>query len=98
MKEGKAELGVLICGTGVGISLAANKVAGIRAVVCSEPYTAALSRTHNDAKIVAFGSRVVGEAVAEQIVDTFLDAQYEGGRHQRRVEMLSEIEKGAVVG
>lgn len=94
VKSGRADLGILICGTGVGISLAANKVDGIRAVVCSEPYTAALSRRHNDTNILAFGARVVGEAVAEQIVDAFLDAEFEGGRHQKRVDMLSEIEKG----
>ena len=94
VKSGRAETGILICGTGVGISLAANKVNGIRAVVCSEPYSAALSRQHNDANIVAFGARVIGQAVAEQIVDAFLNATFEGGRHQRRVDMLSAIEEG----
>lgn len=94
VKNGQAETGILICGTGVGISLAANKVNGIRAVVCSEPYSAALSRQHNDANIVAFGARVIGQAVAEQIVDAFLNATFEGGRHQRRVDMLSAIEEG----
>jgi len=98
VKEGKAESGVLICGTGVGISLAANKVHGIRAVVCSEPYSAALSRQHNAANIVAFGARVVGQAVAEQIVDAFLAAEFEGGRHQRRVDMLASIEEGRSIG
>lgn len=93
----EADFGILICGTGVGISLAANKVDGIRAVVCSEPYSAALSRSHNDTNVLAFGARVVGEAVAEQIVDAFLGAQFEGGRHQKRVDMLSEIEKGVII-
>lgn len=97
VKGGNVDLGILICGTGVGISLAANKVKGIRAVVCSEPYTAALSRTHNNTNVLAFGARVVGEAVAEQIVDAFLNAQYEGGRHQKRVDMLTEIEEGVVL-
>lgn len=97
VKNGEADLGILICGTGVGISLAANKVDGIRAVVCSEPYTAALSRSHNNTNVLAFGARVVGEAVAEQIVDAFLEAKFEGGRHQVRVDMLNEIEKGVIV-
>lgn len=91
--SGECELGILICGTGIGISLAANKVKGIRAAVCSESYSARLTRQHNNANIIAFGARVVGEAVAEEIVDEFLNAKYEGGRHQRRVDMISEIEK-----
>ena len=90
---GEADLGVLICGTGVGISLAANKVHGIRAVVCSEPYSAALARRHNNANIVAFGARVVGAELAKMIVDSFLDAKFEGGRHQRRVDMIMAIEE-----
>ena len=94
IKDGQCDLGVLICGTGVGISIAANKVKGIRAVVCSEPYTAKLSRQHNDSKIVAFGARVIGIATAEMIVDEFLSAEYEGGRHANRVEMLEKIEDG----
>lgn len=95
--DGRAEKGILICGTGVGISLAANKVKGIRAVVCSESYSAALSRAHNNTNIVAFGARVIGEAVAMQIVDAFLTTEYEGGRHQTRVEMLEAIENGEIV-
>lgn len=90
--SGEVDGGVLICGTGVGISLAANKVPGVRACVCSEPYTAALSRCHNDANIIAFGARVVGDEMAKLIVDSWLDASYEGGRHARRVAMLGEIE------
>lgn len=90
---GECRFGVLICGTGVGISLAANKVRGIRAAVCSEPYTAMLSRRHNDANIVDFGARVVGPAIAEMIVDCFIGEKYEGGRHQRRIDMLSAIEE-----
>ena len=90
--SGECDFGVLICGTGVGISLAANKVKGIRAVVCSEPYSAKLSRQHNNTNIVAFGSRVIGTATAEMIVDEFLAAEFEGGRHQKRVEMISAIE------
>ena len=90
---GECDRGVLICGTGIGISLAANKVKGIRAAVCSEPYSARLTRQHNDANIIAFGARVVGQSVAEMIVDEFLDGVYEGGRHQARIDMISEIEK-----
>lgn len=91
--SGEVDGGVLICGTGVGISLAANKVAGVRACVCSEPYTAALSKRHNDANIIAFGARVVGDEMAKLIVDSWLDASYEGGRHARRVGLITEIEK-----
>ncbi len=84
--------GVLICGTGVGISLAANKVHGIRACVCSEPYTAKLSKQHNNSNIIAFGARVIGIETAKMIVDEWLAAEYEGGRHQTRVDMIAEIE------
>ncbi len=89
--SGECDLGVLICGTGVGISLAANGVRGVRAVVCSEPYSARLSREHNNTNIVAFGARVVGQELAKMIVDEWLAAEYEGGRHQRRIDMISEI-------
>ena len=91
----EADLGIVICGTGVGISLAANKVKGIRACVCSEPYTAKLSRMHNDSNVLAFGARVVGSEMAKMITEEWLNAQYEGGRHQRRVDMLMEIERHA---
>jgi ribose 5-phosphate isomerase B len=90
---GEVDGGVLICGTGVGISLAANKVPGVRACVCSEPYTAALSKRHNNANIIAFGARVVGDEMAKLIVDSWLDAAYEGGRHQRRVDLITSIEQ-----
>ena len=89
---GEADLGIAICGTGVGISLAANKVKGVRACVCSEPYTAKLSRMHNNSNVLAFGARVVGDELAKMIVKEWLDAEFEGGRHQRRVDMLMEIE------
>ena len=92
--NGQCERGILICGTGVGISISANKVNGIRAVVCSEPYSAKLARQHNNANIVAFGARVIGFATAEMIVDEFLSAEYEGGRHQKRIDMIAQIEKG----
>ena len=90
--SGEAEAGVLICGTGVGISIAANKVKGVRACVCSEPYTAKLSKMHNNSNIIAFGARVVGSEMAKMIVDTWMETEYEGGRHQRRVDMLDAIE------
>lgn len=90
---GDVDLGVLICGTGVGISLAANKVHGVRACVCSDPYTAKLSREHNDTNIIAFGARVVGSELAKMIVDEWLAASFEGGRHAKRIAMLAEIEE-----
>lgn len=90
---GECRLGVLICGTGIGISLAANKVPGIRAAVCSEPYSAKMSRLHNDANIIAFGARVVGSELAKMIVDEFLNAEFQGGRHQTRVDMINDIER-----
>lgn len=87
------DLGVLICGTGVGISISANKVHGIRAVVCSEPYSAKLSRQHNNTNILAFGSRVIGSELAKMIVKEWLDAEFEGERHGKRIEMIAEIEE-----
>ena len=92
--SGECELGILICGTGIGISLAANKVKGIRAAVCSEAYSAELTRRHNNSNIIAFGARVVGSATAETIVDAFLEAEFEGERHAARVDMISAIEEG----
>lgn len=89
----EADAGILICGTGVGISLAANKVKGIRAVVCSEPYTAQLSKQHNNTNILAFGARVVGSELAKMIVKAWLDAKFEGGRHANRIKMISDIEE-----
>lgn len=90
---GKLDKGVLICGTGIGISLAANKVPGIRAAVCSEPYSAKMAALHNNAQIIAFGARVVGSEMAKMIVDTFLNTEYEGGRHQNRLDIITEIEE-----
>lgn len=90
--DGEVDKGILICGTGLGISLAANKVKGVRAAVCSEPYTAKMSRAHNDCNILALGARVVGAELAKMIVDTWLDTEFEGGRHQKRVDMIMDIE------
>lgn len=91
--SGEADLGIVICGTGVGISLAANKVKGVRACVCSEPYSAKLSRMHNNTNVLAFGARVVGSEMAKMITEEWLDAEFEGGRHQRRVDIIMDIEK-----
>lgn len=89
---GDVDYGVLMCGTGIGISLAANKVPGVIAAVCSEPYSAKLTKQHNNANIIAFGARVVGVELAKMILDEFFAAEFEGGRHQRRVDMIREIE------
>ncbi|MBO5417765.1 MAG: ribose 5-phosphate isomerase B [Clostridia bacterium] len=90
---GECERGVLICGTGVGISIAANKVNGIRAVCCSEPFSAKLSKQHNDSNIICFGARVVGSELAKMIVGEWYDAEFQGGRHQTRIDMIADIEK-----
>ena len=90
--SGEVDCGILICGTGVGISLAANKVKGVRAVVCSKPYSAKLSKQHNNTNILAFGARVVGIELAKMIIDEWLGAEFEGGRHQTRVDMIMAIE------
>jgi len=88
----EVDLGILICGTGIGISLAANKVRGIRAAVCSEPCSARLSRQHNNANILSLGARIVGGEMAKMIVEEWLNAEFMGGRHQERVNMIMEIE------
>lgn len=90
--SGEVEKGIAICGTGLGISLACNKVNGIRACVCSEPYTAKYSRLHNNCNIICFGARVIGIEMAKMIVDEFFETEFEGGRHQRRVDMIMDIE------
>lgn len=89
---GEVDKGLLICGTGIGISLAANKVRGIRAAVCSEPYSARMTVRHNDANILAMGARVVGEDMAKMIADEFFAAEFEGGRHTVRVQKILDIE------
>ena len=90
----EVDLGVLICGTGVGISLAANKVKGIRCGVCSETTTARLIRQHNNANMIAFGARIVGSELAKDIVKTFIESEFQGGRHQIRIDMITAIENG----
>ena len=91
--SGEYDCGILICGTGVGISLAANKVNGVRAAVCSDVTTAHLVKEHNNANIIAFGARIVGPELAKEIVKAYLEAEFEGGRHATRVAMFEEIEK-----
>jgi ribose 5-phosphate isomerase B len=88
----QADLGILICGTGVGMAITANKVKGIRAVVCSEPYSAMLSRQHNNTNVLALGGRVVGIELARMIVKAWLEAEFEGGRHANRLDMIAQIE------
>lgn len=95
--SGDCDRGIVICGTGVGISISANKVPGIRCVVCSEPYSAVLSRNHNDSNVLAMGARVVGDDLAKMIVDQWIDAPFEGGRHQRRVNQIALIDAGGTV-
>jgi ribose 5-phosphate isomerase B len=90
--SGAADRAVLLCGTGFGISLAANKIKGIRCVVCSEPYTALLSRRHNDANALALGARVVGEELAKMILDVWLSGEFEGGRHAVRMKLIADLE------
>ena len=87
------ELGILICGTGIGISISANKVPGIRAALCSDTFSAHATREHNNANILALGERVVGRGLALDIVDAFINAKFEGDRHQRRIDKITEIEK-----
>lgn len=91
--RGMCEKGLLFCGTGVGISISANKVKGIRAVVCSETYSAKLSREHNNTNILALGSRVVGVEFAKTIVDIWLATEFEGGRHAGRIEKIAQYEQ-----
>ena len=94
---GECELGILICGTGIGMSMAANKHDGIRAACCSDTFSAKLTREHNDANVLCFGERVVGAGLAIELVDAFLDAKYlNSGNHVTRVKMLSDIEKDAL--
>ncbi len=88
--DGKAELGILVCGTGIGMSMAANKVKGIRAALCSDCFSAKFTRAHNDANVMCMGARVVGEGLALELVDIFLNTPFEGGKHLRRINMFEE--------
>ena len=93
----ECDRGILICGTGLGISISANKVHGVRCAVCSEPVSAELARQHNDANIIAMGARIIGPVMAEAIVDVFLNTEFQAGRHQRRVDMIMKLDRGESV-
>ena len=95
--SGECDRGILICGTGIGISISANKIHGVRCALCSEPVSTALSRQHNDANIVAMGARTIGPVMAEEIVRTFLTTEFQGGRHARRVEKIMALDRGESV-
>ncbi len=91
--EGKAERGILVCGTGIGMSMAANKVKGIRAALCGDVFSATMSREHNDANVICMGERVLGPGLAISILDAWLDTEFAGGRHARRVSKIMAIEE-----
>ena len=91
--DGRCERGIVICTTGIGISITANKVKGIRCALCSDPLSAEMTRRHNDANMLAMGAGMIGRNMAERIVDTFLSTDFEGGRHQRRVDLISAMEE-----
>lgn len=92
--SGEYEKGILVCGTGIGMSLAANKIKGVRAACCSEHFGTKYTRLHNDANILCLGGRVIGPGVGCELVDIFIDTEFEGGRHATRVNMISDIENG----
>lgn len=91
--DGQCSKGIIICGTGIGISIAANKVKGIRAALCSDVFSAKMSREHNDANILALGERVTGPGLARMIVETWLSTEFAGGRHQRRIQKITDMER-----
>lgn len=90
--SGENELGILVCGTGIGMSIAANKVKGIRAAACSEHYSAKYTRLHNNSNVLCLGGRVIGVGTALELADIFVDTEFEGGRHQRRIDKIADIE------
>lgn len=92
IKEGKSDLGILVCGTGIGMSMAANKCKGIRAACCTDTFSARFTRLHNDANVLCMGARVVGVGLALDIADIFINTEFEGGRHQKRVDMIMALE------
>ena len=92
VQSGECEKGILICGTGIGMSMCANKCKGIRAAVCGDHFSAEFTRKHNNANVLCLGARVIGAGVAMQLVDIFLTTEYEGGRHEKRVEMMMQLE------
>ncbi len=94
---GEADKAILCCGTGIGISMAANKVKGIRAACCSDYFSAKFTRVHNDANVLCMGARVIGAGLACELVDVFINTEFEGGRHQRRVDQIHAIENGEIL-
>ena len=95
--EGRCDLGIVICGTGIGISMTANKVKGIRCALCSDTFSARMTRIHNDSNMLALGARVIGVELAKEIVNAWLDAEFEGGRHQVRIDMITALENGECI-
>ncbi len=93
VQRGEADRGILVCGTGIGMSITANKFKGIRAALCLNEYMARMSRLHNDANVLCLGDRVLGEELALSIVEVWLETPFEGGRHQKRIELIADIEK-----
>ncbi len=93
VRDNEGSFGILICGTGIGMSIAANKVKGVRAALCHDAYTASMARAHNEAQILCFGQRVLGLGVVESVIESFLETQPEGGRHEQRVEKIMKIEE-----
>ncbi len=93
VQRGEADRGILVCGTGIGMSITANKFRGVRAALCLNEYMARMSRLHNDANVLCLGDRVIGEELALSIVEVWLETSFEGGRHTKRIELISEIEK-----
>jgi len=89
----EVEMGILICGTGLGMSIVANRFPGIRATLCHEPFSAKMARLHNNANVLVLGGRIIGEAMAVEIVKTFLETPFEGGRHERRINLIEELAK-----
>ncbi len=94
VSSGKADRGIICCGTGIGVSMVANKVKGVRAAVVSDAFCAEMTRRHNDANILCMGGRVIDEPTAVKLADIFLNTEYEGGRHAKRVQMITDIENG----
>ena len=94
IQNGEADLGILVCGTGIGMSMAANKHRGIRAACCSDTFSARLTRLHNNANVLCLGARVLGAGLALDLVDAFVDAEFEGDRHTRRLSLIEDIENG----
>ncbi len=95
--SGECDRGIVICGTGIGMSLAANKIPGIRCALCGDPYSAKMTRAHNNANMLALGARVIGVELAKMIVEEFLDTPFEGGRHQTRIDMITALENGEAI-